>query len=195
MKRHISELKVRDSQWAKDFKPWAMYPEKGLLGSTEAHYLYDTVKRLGPGNYANLGVFRGASTAAMAFGLKYGPHEGKVYAVDWFKHPEPYPERMINHLFFLDLDKFVEVCIGTTEEWGLKLKDKKFKFIFVDAGHEYNVVTKDIELWAPLLEEDGIIAFHDVHYHGVRNAIDNSLKNWYLLEKVCNIEGYTRHEP
>lgn len=193
--RVIDREKVRDTEWASHEKPWLKYPEKAMLSSSEAHYIYDTAKRLGSGNCANLGVWRGFSTAAMAFGLRESNSTGIVYAVDHFLHPEPYPERMIMHLQNLGLDKYVKVCTGKTAEWGRKLEHIRFKFIFVDAGHAYDVVMEDIALWSPLLEDEGIIAFHDIHHNDVRRAIDDSLKGWHLFEKVWNIESYMRHEP
>lgn len=35
-------------------------------------------------------------------------------------------------------------------------------FLFIDADHSYESVTRDFELWRPLVRSGGLIAFHDV---------------------------------
>ena len=192
---HIEHPLVKHSKWANEKKPWTVYPEKAMIGSTEAHFLYDTPKRLGPGNYANLGTFKGASAAYMAFGLKEVKGGGKIYTVDSHRHSglEEFPERMFKHLREFKIAKYVEDCKGTTDVWAKKLKHLKFNFVFVDAGHEYYQVKKDFEMWSPLIKLDGEIAFHDIFFKDVRAVIDECVKrDWVLVQQVWNIEVFKR---
>ena len=44
------------------------------------------------------------------------------------------------------------------------LKDagrKEIDFLFIDAGHSYEAVKEDYEIYSPLVRDYGIIAFHD----------------------------------
>lgn len=187
--------KVRDiPEWAGAEKPWTAYPGKSLIASSEAHFLYDRVKNLGSGNYANLGTFTGFSTACLAFGLKQLNSIGKVYTVDnyCYENLKDYPELMIKNLKELDIDQYVEVCVGTTNEWAEKLKDIRFKFIFVDADHSRLAVESDIINWTPLLEDDGEIAFHDVFTASVNDAIEGKLKDWKFIRQVRNIKVFKK---
>jgi len=42
------------------------------------------------------------------------------------------------------------------------LGNRKLDFLFIDADHTYEGVKKDFEMYAPLVREGGIIAFHDI---------------------------------
>ena len=108
---------------------WDEYPDKPnfskpLLQQTmhkeEVEYLYEISKRLGSGNYANLGVWKGLSTAALAAGIKDSKNSGKVYAVDLYPYP---PETIINNFIEVGLEKYLEVCKGSTTEWAKKLSN------------------------------------------------------------------------
>lgn len=47
-------------------------------------------------------------------------------------------------------------------------------FLYIDAGHNYEEVKKDIQAWVPKMNEDGIVAFHDYGdpgFPGVQNAV------------------------
>lgn len=189
--------KVRDvKEWRNDSKPWTVYPERVLLTSSESHYFYDAGKRLGFGNYAHLGVFTGASVAYNAFGLRDAGVKGKIYAVDTFDidRLKGYPERMINHFSSLGLLEYLEVCKGYTSEWSDKLKDVKFKFILVDAGHKYKDVKEDFDKWSPLLEIGGEIAFHDVEYSNVHKLIEEelTLPKWKFLNHVYRLKAFRK---
>lgn len=44
--------------------------------------------------------------------------------------------------------------------------------LFVDGDHEWEGVTKDLELYLPLLEPGGILVMHDTAYPPVRRALE-----------------------
>lgn len=185
-------FKVRDSKWANEDKPYKDYPHRGLLYSSEAHFIYDAALRLGAGNYAHLGVFRGFSAWLSAHGLKQLKADGKIYCVDiWNRSAEPV-ERLLPPFAEQGLDHYLEICKGTTEEWGQRLKELKFKFVFVDASHELVDVLKDMELWCPLVEVGGEIAFHDCNLNTVTEALKSMPDNFKEIEGICKIRSYKR---
>lgn len=191
--------KVRDiDDWAKHPKPYNEYKEKALLSSSEKHFLYHSAKRLGGGNYANLGTWGGVSAACMAYGLRDAGQTGTIYAVDIFSIPKVrhMPEKIPQNFRDLGLDKHVDltICKGWTAEWAEKLKDVKFKFIFVDADHSYEACKEDFDLWSPMLEVGGEIAFHDCEYESVDNVMNENLKEpeWKFVRQIWRIKQYKR---
>ena len=44
------------------------------------------------------------------------------------------------------------------------LGDKKIDFMFIDADHTFNGVKRDFEIYSPLINTGGMIAFHDVAF-------------------------------
>jgi hypothetical protein len=162
--------KVRATRWAGDERPYLDISAKSALSSAEAHCLYDMVKRLGPGNYANLGVAAGKSLGCMAWGLKHNGHAGKVYGIDlfnWTARDGYYqPESILQRL--AGVVDFIELCRGNTHEWAEQLGHLKFKGVFIDADHHYETCKLDFELWGALVPIGGEVAFHDTN----KNTVD-----------------------
>ncbi|MBW2647919.1 MAG: class I SAM-dependent methyltransferase, partial [Deltaproteobacteria bacterium] len=132
--------------WRTEYKPYCFgdkWPYPALHASIELHYMYRTALRLGKGNYANLGVYHGASTHALAHGA--APSGGHVYGVDIFKRtlstPKVVGKEALDAAFAeRGFERFVTLHEGTTNECSERLKDTKFKFIFIDADHSYKAV-------------------------------------------------------
>jgi len=183
--------KVKDiPNWMDEKKPWTQYAEKPLLTSSEQHLFYDVGRRLGPGNYANLGVFRGNSVACIAFGLKEIGATGTIYAVDDYTlgllKEEGHPQKFLDNMQALGLDQYVKVCVGTTEEWGNKVQAETFNFVLIDASHTYVNTKLDFHLWGQRVKVGGEVAFHDVEYTSVDKVIDEALKSpeWELTQHI-----------
>jgi predicted O-methyltransferase YrrM len=189
-------VKVKNiPEWKNSEKPWTAYPEHALLSSSETHLFYDAAKRLGSGNYANLGTFTGASAASFALGLKAVNADGVVYAVDDYMidYLKGFPEKMIEHFKNLGIDQYLEVCKGTTDEWAEKLKHLKFKFVLIDAGHRYKDIKNDFELWSPLVEKNGELAIHDVEYLNIHKVIEEDVsKEWKLVKHIWRTKVFKR---
>lgn len=55
------------------------------------------------------------------------------------------------------------------------LNGEKIDFLFIDGDHTYEGVKKDFEMYAPLVREEGVIAFHDiVQDYSTRYGINTS---------------------
>lgn len=186
--------KVRDTIWADEEKPWAAYDTKALHTSVECHLLYRTAKRLGTGLYANLGTYKGMSSACLAFGAG---SDSKVYCVDDYELETIkgiYPEKMIVKFKELGLPEPI-ICRGLTTDFPRKLQDARFRFIFIDAGHRYKDIKDDFEMWTPLLEPDGEVGIHDCEYSNIHKYIEEDvLKNWELVEHVWRTKIFRRKQ-
>lgn len=194
--------RVKDHKVYKyEYKPWGYDPYPGAGAghpSSEIHYIYRTVLRLGVGNYANLGTFRGVTASAMAHALKE-LGGGTIYTIDLhdltrskdrngafsvpklikiFKQRGTYP--------------YVDFCKGYTHEWAETLKHLLFKFVFIDADHHYETCKQDFLLWSALLEPEGEIAFHDVDMNTVDRVITEELTDWELIEHIGRIKTFKR---
>ena len=196
--KNIKQVK-NHPEWCTEYKPYAFakpWPYKGLHSSMETHYLYRTALRLGSGNYANLGVYHGASTHAMACGAAI--HGGHVFGIDIFEPTQSTPivvgkEALDNEFGNRGLQDFVSLFQGTTHDCAVRLKDYRFKFIFIDADHSYNAVKDDIQSWKPLLEPDGLLSFHDVFMKDVDRAITEELgDDWEMIDHIYTIKTFRR---
>jgi predicted O-methyltransferase YrrM len=45
------------------------------------------------------------------------------------------------------------------------LQDERLDFLFIDADHTYEGVSRDFEMYAPLVRTGGMVAFHDIVTH------------------------------
>lgn len=52
-------------------------------------------------------------------------------------------------------------CIMTSEQAAETLSDRRFDFVFIDADHSYEGVTRDLRAWWPLVKPGGFISGHD----------------------------------
>lgn len=204
--------KLRDiPQWCREPKGWAPVRFKSKTTSGESHLLYRTARQLGEGNYADVGVYRGASTATLAAGLRDGGHHGTVYAVDlfgpligggvthidvaegcenWCGNEET--PQLLRHYFderFPEID--LEVWKGDSATIGLSL-DIPFKFVFIDADHHYEGCMRDYLAWERLVTVGGMLAFHDTHLPGVNQVIEEIDPHWQLVHHIYSTKVFVR---
>jgi predicted O-methyltransferase YrrM len=159
----------------------------GELYAREAEYLYQTATRIGPGRYADLGVFLGLSTSALAQGIIDSGIEAKVDAVDTFEG-HGLSQRNIDrlqtqeqvqlHLNKLGLQGPVTLHKGLFTEVAKKFEPETFDFIFIDGTHSYEAVSEDFVTWAPLLKVGGELAFHDSKVQTKGKQV------WRLMDKM-----------
>jgi predicted O-methyltransferase YrrM len=62
---------------------------------------------------------------------------------------------------------------ASTAERVIKLLDgKQVDFLFIDAGHTYNDVRQDFEMYSRLVTPGGLIAFHDIAEHPLASGCE-----------------------
>jgi hypothetical protein len=70
----------------------------------------------------------------------------------------------------------------------IRVPDESLDFVFIDADHSYDGVSKDIRVWMPKLKRGGLLSGHDydnpneVNGKEVKRAVDDavSLNGWTL---------------
>ena len=161
---------------------------EGWTSNGELTCLYETAKLYR--SIVEIGSWKGRSTHALLSGCK-----GKVYAVDHFKGTDSdgdaHKEAKINsdgvYKQFIANTKDVgnlKVLRMSSQEASLQFKDKSVDMVFIDAGHTYEEVKKDIELWKNKAKK--IICGHDYNFPGVKQAADEAfgIKNMKLKETI-----------
>ena len=63
-----------------------------------------------------------------------------------------------------------------------QFEDKSLDFVFIDAQHTYDSLTKDIIAWSPKIKEDGMLLGHDIHFPGVLKAVKELVPDYKELE-------------
>jgi predicted O-methyltransferase YrrM len=151
----------------------------GWLTAPEAMLLYDISRGLSETApvVVELGSWLGKSSVAISHGLKIKPN-AKLYCIDPFNAAGIQDKKAVakhdNHPRGLSvLEQFNEniskygcadfaVPIQGYSHEIAKSWTRPIDFLFIDAIHTLEAVTKDFEDWSPFLKVGGRIAFHDV---------------------------------
>jgi len=69
------------------------------------------------------------------------------------------------------------------------LRQGQLDFLFIDGDHTYDGVRKDFEMYAPLVRNGGIVAFHDITKHPPQMECEverfwNEIKESYRYEEI-----------
>ena len=128
------------------------YPDnkiEGWMRFPELQFLYNTSKKMK--TICEVGSWKGKSTHALLSGCK-----GKVTAVDHFKgsdneqgvHAEGKTDKVYD-AFVNNTKEFKHLTINRKDSLSAAkdYKDKEFDMVFIDAGHTYEEVVKDIRAW------------------------------------------------
>lgn len=130
--------------------------------------------------FVEVGSFKGRSSIAMAENIRSSGKKIKFYCVDtWEGSEEHVTDRDVVN------NKLYDVFIHNTKEYkdiinpirkmstdaAKDFKDNEISFIFIDASHDYENVTKDLNAWYPKIKEHGIFSGHDWIWETVRRAV------------------------
>ena len=178
--------------------PRELRPMPVLLNEREICFLYDISRRLGPGNYVELGTYRGGSALCMAVGMKKNNVDAHLYCVDLFdqRHIPPryiygslgWTPRMLHQEVTEDLEyygvaDYVTLVNGDTAKTASQFTHLPFNFLFIDGDHSYEGCKADFEAWSPLVKPGGMIAFHDNNLPGVAQVLKEI--SWTTTRYCC----------
>jgi hypothetical protein len=183
----IDETKVDMQGWGSDHPilPW-------------------TIENLKPSLIIEVGSWKGRSAITMAKKLGSLNIDGEILCVDtWLGSPEHWLGKEDRHGWYDSLrivngrpnlydtflnnvvankcEKYITPFPLTSEAayFVLKKLSVKSQMIYIDAGHEYESVIKDIEMYWQLLEHGGVMILDDyIGWSGVTKAVNEfALKN------------------
>jgi len=111
---------------------------------------------------AEIGVFEGASTSVIA---QQFSDDGVLYAVDPFFSGrmgvcwgEVIAMRQVKRAKVVSKVKFIKALSYDA----VKIIQGDFDFVFIDADHSLEGITRDWSDWSERIKQNGIIALHDV---------------------------------
>jgi hypothetical protein len=92
---------------------------------------------------------------------------------DAMKRVEPYKEN-------------VEVLRGVSWEMANKVEDESLDLVYLDAGHSYECVKRDLAAWFPKIKKGGVMAGHDYenNSYGVKRAVVDFCKGRFDVNSI-----------
>jgi predicted O-methyltransferase YrrM len=142
--------------------------------------------------FVEVGTWKGRSTVFMADRIRESGKDIKLYAIDIFgpyvSEGKQEDSSDIYQEFLENIEpykNFVTPIRGDSRSVHSQFADKSIDFIFIDGGHDYEVVKEDIRLWYPKLKDGGIIGGHDYCLAGIERAVKE------YFGKLFNVRGIT----
>jgi hypothetical protein len=138
-----------------------------------------------------VGVWFGRSIVMLAQLLKqYGKELVTVYGIDAFADsPAITPEMRTvvegkggtiletvrQNLVAAEVDRQVKLVQADSADAAGRFADGEVDFVYIDADHRYQGVSRDIRAWLPKVRKGGTIAGHDFSYPDVARAVQELL--------------------
>jgi len=136
--------------------------------------------------FVELGAWKGRSTCCMAVEIINSKKTIDFYTVDSWKYV-PSTEQPVSSQDMFDevyrefrknimpVKSFVEPIVSYSYMAAGLFSDASIDFVFIDASHQFEDVSRDIRKWFPKLKKGGIIAGHDFFtsvHPGVKRAVE-----------------------
>jgi FkbM family methyltransferase len=143
-------------------------------------------------HFVEVGVWKGMSACFMAVEIINSGKNIKFDCVDTWEYVDTQSEigeHQFENLFEI-FKKNIEpvkdkIGIVKSLSWdGAKnYEDHSLDFVFIDAAHDYESVTKDLQSWFPKIKKEGIIAGHAYHFNvGVYPAVNDFFKDYQIRQ-------------
>jgi predicted O-methyltransferase YrrM len=71
------------------------------------------------------------------------------------------------------------------------LGSRPIELLFIDGDHTLEGVRRDLELYGPLLADDGLVAFHDI-VPGQHASVGGVPQFWFELAASCQVREFVR---
>jgi hypothetical protein len=109
-----------------------------------------------------------------------------MYGVDHWRAEGIYADKDMAASEKMALDiaaEYSERCIiikSDTVSAAADIADSSLDFVFIDASHDTESVTKDIRAWRRKVRKGGMLTGHDANLSSVTAALDAELPGWKL---------------
>lgn len=156
----------------------------------ESLYLEAAAAVPGGGVAVEVGVWRGKSLAFLAVEFANRAKAVRLVGVDLFGETEemqvPATPQAALLRTFLDHGVNAELHQRVSWEAADSFADGSVDFVFIDASHDYESVSKDLAAWWPKVKPGGMFAGHDyTTYHpGVLQAVSEKFGGVLPVETV-----------
>lgn len=88
-------------------------------------------------------------------------------------------------------DSRLTVLRGASVEMARQVDDGSLDFVFIDAEHDSESVTADIEAWAPKVRAGGFVSGHDINWPSVHVVVSQVYPEFQTLaDNVWLVEKY-----
>ncbi len=123
--------------------------------------LLKMVERMEPGIVCDIGSSGGGTLRLFSH---YAAPDAKILSIDIRNSPVkmaafPHLARSGQELTVIDRSSYGMDTIEYVKEW---LNGDKLDFLFIDGDHAYEGVSKDYQLYSPLVSDNGLIGIHDI---------------------------------
>ena len=151
------------------------------------------------GVFVELGAYKGKSTSFIVTEINNLNRNIKFHTIDTFEGDsgsndeeeiEAYRKVNVSKMFdeFSENTKHLKehfnVIVGKSDESSKFFEDNSVDVIFIDAGHSYDAVIRDIKSWLPKIKDGGIMSGHDyINWSGVNTAVNE------IFDKVDKIDN------
>ena len=151
------------------------------------------------GIFVELGCFKGKSTSFIVTEIINQKRKVNFTTIDSFEgHTNSSDSNEVQAYngitniekdFILNMGKLLKKCQYKkclSHEGAEYFEDGSVDILFVDAGHSFEAVKKDIEAWLPKMKPNGIIAGHDyTAWEGVNQAVNEVFGTPHKIENDC----------
>lgn len=151
------------------------------------------------GTFVELGCYKGKSTSFIGVEIHKQKRDIEFFAVDSFmgatnskdvneqKAYEGVTEIELAYAINLsEVGNKVKTIKSLSHEAANLFEANSVDCLFIDAGHSYDAVMKDIEAWLPKMKPNGIMAGHDFHaWEGVNKAVQEKFGAPHKVENDC----------
>jgi predicted O-methyltransferase YrrM len=157
-----------------------------LYRSIEGWFDFDDVYELAisrcgsrPARFVEIGAYKGRSTCYMAERIRELGLDVKFEVVDTFAGDEhigtvdswpDFAENLTRAGLLSSIIVHRCLSLAAADDF----TDGSLDFVFIDATHTYDAVSRDIAAWWPKVKPGGLLAGHDyIHFPGVRAAVND----------------------
>jgi predicted O-methyltransferase YrrM len=153
------------------------------------------------GVFVELGAYKGKSTSFIVTEINNKGRNIKFHTIDTFEgdsgsndenEVEAYKNVIVSNMFeefnknTEHLKEYFNVIVGKSDESSKFFEDDSVDVIFIDAGHSYESVIKDIKSWLPKIKNGGIMSGHDYNsWPGVKMAVNEIFNKIDKIDNDC----------
>ena len=170
-----------------DLLPHLLTSSEGIKGWFPFPDIYiEAVSHLPQGSHIiELGCFYGKSSCLLAEVALALDKDLRIDCIDVFRsgpicfesdqlsRPGSFVDEFCGNLRNASVLDKVNVVQLESEEASRVYEDGSLDFVMIDARHDYEAVTRNLNLWFPKLRAGCIIAGHDVTWEGERQAVED----------------------